>query len=362
MDISSLSTLDTSSQTATFHPIMDLTTMRDLSTNCTNFNGCHVVVNDDVDEPGGVSLDADLTMMILYTLIGVAGISGNALVAGVLLYFKHLRKSLTNIFIINQSLLDGTVSCFIILSQFVRDVHMISSPVGQEVFCRLWLTNLPIWGIFVSSTYNMVAVTFERYYALVHPLKHQSYFTRKKAMYVIAFVWFFGPGFNAAYMLPTAGIVNGECTVYSIWPSEAVQTGVGIFTVILQYFIPLALITYAYTGIAIVLTRAGAGKKKKEEGESSKANDIRDDRMSRARKNVIKTLALVNLCFVFCWSWNQIYYTMYNCGYPADFNSTFYHFTVVMVNLNCCLNPLAYALKYEQFQKGFRIIFCRYAN
>ena len=309
---------------------------------------------EDRDD-NSINLNAELHMQIIYTIIGVMGISGNALVAGVLFHFKSMRKSLTNTFIINQSLIDGASSFFIVLSAFIRDVDMISSELGQELFCRLWLTNLPIWSIFVSSTYNMVAVTFERYYAVVHPLTHHQY-TRKKALVIIAVVWIFGPAYNAAYMIPTAGMVNGQCTVYSIWPSPVWQSIVGIITVFLQYFIPLGLIIYAYTRIALVLTKA-RNKNKAKTNKFGKSSN-RDLRITKARRNVIKTLAMVSACFVFCWSWNQIYYTMYNLGFNADFNGTFYHFTVIMVFCNCCINPFIYAIKYDQFKKGVKKIFC----
>lgn len=338
------------------------------SNNCSRGVNACIQASDD-DDNSNITLDAEKYMQMIYLAIGVFGMIGNAFVAGVLLKFRSLRKSLTNTFIINQSLIDGTASFFIVLSAFVRDIHLVHGSISRQVFCRLWLTNLPVWGVFVSSTYNMVAVTYERYYALVFPLRHQHHFTRRKALYVIAGVWVLGPTYNAAYMIPTSGIANGDCTVYSIWPNVQVQTGVGILTVMLQYFIPLVLVTYAYARIAIVLARAGGtGKKKKKkkkydtgnnsDSTTSGVNDVREDRMIRARKNVIKTLALVNTCFLFCWSWNQIYYTMYNCGFNADFNSTFYHFTVIMVFFNCCLNPIAYAVKYEQFQTAVVKIFC----
>jgi len=32
----------------------------------------------------------------------------------------------------------------------------------------------------------------------------------------------------------------------------------------------------------------------------------------------------------------------------------FYHFTVVLVNTNSCINPLIYAAKYREFQQGVR--------
>lgn len=70
--------------------------------------------------------------------------------------------------------------------------------------------------------------------------------------------------------------------------------------------------------------------------------------MARARSNVIKTLALVAFFFIFCWSWNQIYYLLYNFGLDVSFTSRFYNFTVIMVYVSCCVNPVVYTVKYEQ--------------
>ena len=77
--------------------------------------------------------------------------------------------------------------------------------------------------------------------------------------------------------------------------------------------------------------------------------EVRNDNVVRARANVIKTLATVSLFFVFCWAWNQTYYLMYYLGYQhVDFTSAFYNFTVIMVFLNCCVNPVIYSIRYDQ--------------
>jgi len=94
--------------------------------------------------------------------------------------------------------------------------------------------------------------------------------------------------------------------------------------------------------------------------------------MARARSNVVKTLATVAFFFIFCWTWNQTYYLMFYLDYQEhsvrtcsftwithylmfyldypliDFTSAFYNFTVIMVFLNCCVNPVIYSIKYEQ--------------
>lgn len=63
-----------------------------------------------------------------------------------------------------------------------------------------------------------------------------------------------------------------------------------------------------------------------------------------------QTLAIVSVAYICCWSVNQIYYFMFNVGYPADYVSDFYHGTVLAVYLNVCINPVIYAAKYRQFQ------------
>ncbi len=305
-----------------------------------------------------VNLDAEYKMRIVYLVIGSLGMLGNFIVVCVILRSPRLRATMTNVLIVNQSLIDFSAAFFIVTSSVIRNLPSNADQRAQDIFCRLWKTNLPIWGLFVSSTYNLVTVTLDRYMALVYPMTHKHRCSRTIVYVIIAVVWLFGPGFNAAYMIPTAGLVDGGvCTVYSEYPSQVIQRFVGILTVVLQYFIPLFLITFAYTRIVLVLRR---GLKMTKTGGNDVTSDTREQRMLTASQNVIKTLLIVSVSFVACWSPNQIYYTMYNCGFQADFNSTFYHFTVVAVFINCCVNPFIYSLKYEQFQQELiRQITCR---
>ena len=77
--------------------------------------------------------------------------------------------------------------------------------------------------------------------------------------------------------------------------------------------------------------------------------------MARARRNIFKTLAMLSCCFIFCWTWNAIYFLLFHLGCPCvDLTSTFYVFTVVLVHCNCCINPFVYLIKYEQFQAEAR--------
>ena len=90
---------------------------------------------------------------------------------------------------------------------------------------------------------------------------------------------------------------------------------------------------------------------------SSNLSGVKNDKFEIARTNTIKTLLLVALCFVICWSNNQVYYLMYNLGFNVDWNSSFYQSTVVMAFLNCTINPFIYLAKYQDFQTALKL-FC----
>ena len=78
------------------------------------------------------------------------------------------------------------------------------------------------------------------------------------------------------------------------------------------------------------------------------------DKFKLARKNTIITLLIVGLCFIICWSQNQIEYLMYNLGYHIDFNSNYHNFTVLMVFINCTVNPFIYLIKYRDYQAALK--------
>ena len=77
----------------------------------------------------------------------------------------------------------------------------------------------------------------------------------------------------------------------------------------------------------------------------------------RAQYNLTKTVIIVCIGFIICWSCNQWYFFVYNTGIPLSFYGPFYNFTVAMVSLHCCINPIIYIANYEQFRSAVYKIF-----
>ena len=89
---------------------------------------------------------------------------------------------------------------------------------------------------------------------------------------------------------------------------------------------------------------------KGKENNKAQPADTHKDKFQLARRNTIKTLLIVGCCFIICWTQNQVIYFMFNIGYPVDWNSAYFQFTVLMVFLNTTVNPFVYLFNYKDYQ------------
>ena len=119
-----------------------------------------------------------------------------------------------------------------------------------------------------------------------------------------------------------------------------------MFTI--DYFIPLLIPMYCYGRIMWMLTR------RIESDLSEKDNQTKLFHI--ARKNTPKTLVLLSLCFIICWSCLQFNFLLYNLGFPPLWNTTFYKVVILMAFGNCMINPFVYLVKYKDFQEGLKYL------
>ena len=150
---------------------------------------------------------------------------------------------------------------------------------------------------------------------------------------MFAFAWLSGFIWKIPTDVPTSGVVNRRCRVVSLWPSISIQRGIGITVIVLEYFIPLGLLIFFYARILMVLTQRNAGN-----------NQVK----SKSQKNVIKTLILVGVSFIVCWTPNELLFFQFNLGGTIQREGWLYYTTVVLVFVNSCINPLVCMLNYKE--------------
>lgn len=150
--------------------------------------------------------------------------------------------------------------------------------------------------------------------------------------------------------------------IYDAWPNETLKTTWGIIVLFIHFFIPVFILVFCYGNIVCMLSRRISTNDIHLQNQNPNTNansgnqvvDSHKDKFQLARRNTIKTLLIVRCFFFLCWVQCQIVYMMHNCGYEVDFNSTYYHYSILMVFLNCTVNPFIYLFQYRDYQIAFR--------
>ena len=126
---------------------------------------------------------------ILYMCIGSCGILGNLIVVLVMCSSREQRSKQTNIFIIDQSLIDSIASATMVAHSTSKYYSAGYVGILGLLRCKLWTNKWFMWHMFVTSTYNLVFLTLERYVHIIYPFKYQAAFNRKVVSIMILAAW-----------------------------------------------------------------------------------------------------------------------------------------------------------------------------
>ncbi len=299
--------------------------------------------------PPGNIVQPEGGIFVLYMILGATGIVGNTLSIIVLSTFPHMRKKLTNLFLIHQSIIDLLTSVVLIANTLTMKQYYLTGP-GAAPLCIIWQSLFILWSIYSVSTHNFCAMSVEQYVSIVHPLQHKKLFTRPRVYLAMGLAWFLG--FLITLFTPlTSGLIGGACYRIYFWPNTLTRRAIGVYTFVLKFFMPLALLVYTYTRILLLVIR----KISAPVGQQSSTSQ--PSQFSGAKRNTIKMLFMVCVGFFLCWVWNMVYFLILNLGVPLGIGNPFYQFTVVAVFSNCCVNPFIYATQYKEFRRGIKALF-----
>lgn len=302
---------------------------------------------------------------IIYSFLGSVGIVGNALVLIVMIAVKELR-TITNLFIINQSILDMMASFFLFANYIAPHAAVPDKEWSGTFICSIWNSGYIFWGTIISSTYNLVLLSIERYLAVIHPVVYRSKFSYRLAAAVAVSPWIIGFGYEGHWAAVNQ-YSRGQCTVF--YASSIIQKFTGCLTFTVEFLFPIAVMAFVYINIGKSLRSRIADinpsttmtpttvESIDNTGSNTEDQPAAPNYREKARKNVIKTLFIVCVTYTICWAPNQIIYLYFNLGGALDFNGEFFSFTVYIAFLNMCVNPFIYTFKYRKFQKGLKILF-----
>ena len=345
-------------------------------------------VTGNVTAHAGQGIAVVIYMTVFKIAIGMTGVSGNLLVVVVILKYKKLFQQV-KLNVINQSFIDCFVSVMLIQTAIVRNTGLA---LYDSLFCKLVTSQLLLWALMTSSTLNLMAISIERYLAIVHPVWYKVRFSKTKANACVAFTWLFGLLYQSAYIIPTSGILRGRCMLVFFWPSRLLAAAFGLVQIIITLILPIVVHSMCYlsivkflrkrkikvgptdvsrnkentctnTGQEITLSTVDLMPSTSTKSDvyttkpiQSTASNTKKDSDNKASRNVIKTFAIVTTSYFVCWVPHKVYIFMYMFGQISTFGHV-YQATLIMMFLNCCINPFIYIAKYDAFKKGMAMLF-----
>ncbi|XP_063981134.1 growth hormone secretagogue receptor type 1 isoform X2 [Diachasmimorpha longicaudata] len=291
-----------------------------------------------------------VTSMVIVIVVMVLGIIGNLMVPLVVLRGKDMRNS-TNIFLVNLSAAD---LCVLLVCAPTVLVEVNSGPqvwpLGEHM-CKI----VPFVELTVAhaSVLTILAISFERYYAICEPLRAGYICTKTRATFLCFLAWVFA-GVCASPILPITSYVQESKENNERFPScntSGTSTWAKTFfitTTMIFFVVPVLMLMILYTIIAQHLMANPAISR-------GPANNL-----LKYRKQVVVMLGTVVLCFFTCLLPFRAFTLWILIAPPSSIVSIgieqFYsllYFCRVMLYLNSAINPILYNLMSTKFREGF---------
>ncbi|XP_039092607.1 cholecystokinin receptor type A isoform X1 [Hyaena hyaena] len=339
--------------------------------------------------------------ILLYSLIFLLSVLGNSLVITVLIRNKRMR-TVTNIFLLSLAVSD------LMLSLFCMPFNLIPNLLKDFIFgSAVCKTTTYFMGTSVSvSTFNLVAISLERYGAICKPLQSRVWQTKSHALKVIATTWCLSFTIMTPYpiysnLVPFTKNNNQTANMCRfLLPNDVMQQSWHTFLLLILFLIPGIVMMVAYGLISLELYQgikfdaiqkksalerkpsrgSGGGPYEDSDGcylqgaeprprlqlQQLSRSGVRRARSSSsaanlmAKKRVIRMLMVIVVLFFLCWmpifsanAW-RAYDT---ASAERRLSGTPISFILLLSYTSACVNPIIYCFMNRRFRLGFLATF-----
>ncbi|XP_001627648.3 neuromedin-K receptor isoform X2 [Nematostella vectensis] len=290
-----------------------------------------------------------------YILIFAIATLVNSIIIYVVLKYRN-TKTAFNYLIVNlaaSDILHAVVVCPLSIGAFFYKGVFPGGDFGLAV-CKLqaYLLTVPI----SVSVLTMTVISFDRYLAIVHPLKRAL--SVKAVTWVVSFIWL-ASGALFAYEIVRFKLLplgNGDVICGVDWGfGPGIESSLAkadmMIKLVLHYILPLLIMVVLYTIILLYLWQ------RKAPGEF---NDSHQKRLEIQKRKVIKMLVTIVTVFAVCWVTVHVNHVMvvvdrqmFDCQVPL----WVIMFMYMVAHSNAAINPCLYLVFNQSFREGFKNIF-----
>ncbi|KAG5672792.1 hypothetical protein PVAND_002886 [Polypedilum vanderplanki] len=282
-------------------------------------------------------------------------ISGNVIVLWIVIAHRRMR-TVTNYFLVNLSLSDLLMATMNCVFNFI---FMIDSdwPFGY-IYCIInnFIANLSV----AASVFTLVAISFDRYIAIVKPLHHRS--SRIRAKIFLSLIWSTSCVLAAPCLfyskISTKSYSKGKTRTvcYLEWPDGQFPVSradyiYNIVFLILTYAIPIAIMIFCYS----LMGRELWGSRSIGEHTERQLESM------RSKRKVVRMFVVIVTIFAVCWLPYHLFfiYSYYNTSMVStSYAQHLYLGFYFLAMANASVNPLIYYYMNERFRIYFQQAIC----
>uniref|UniRef100_H2YET0 G-protein coupled receptors family 1 profile domain-containing protein n=1 Tax=Ciona savignyi TaxID=51511 RepID=H2YET0_CIOSA len=295
---------------------------------------------------------AAIIVPIFFSLIFCVGLIGNSLVITVMMkmYRYQAQHGLnnTNRFILNLAISDLFFLIFCV--PFQATIYSLPSwPFGSFMcsFCEV-CQNVTM----IASIFTLVALSFDRFFAVVYATSAKQLRTRTNANRGLIFIWVAAVGIGTPSALTRAQVEkHAKLTRHQSCVSKLNLGGrlhLKLSTFLLGYLLPLLIILSCYVGVLLAMCK-----------NARSSALVRSNNARGSRKRVTRVVIMVVIVFTINWFPHHLVAMWTSFG---DFPYTSETFVLLILGhclsyANSCLNPLVYAFVSNRFRADFKKAF-----
>ncbi len=130
-------------------------------------------------------LNGGLALIAASAAVSTVGVVTNGLALVVIFAFTTIWKKINFFLLVNQ--------CFLAACQYFSivngdpNVFLFQIKLTNDAVCSWWYSKAWMWSMILSSNYNVVMVTCERYLKIVHPVTYHNHMTKVLRTLLLAF-------------------------------------------------------------------------------------------------------------------------------------------------------------------------------
>lgn len=311
--------------------------MRSNATELANFVDFDDAEPDEITKPDGFCIRTiELAFCILYSLIGITIFIGNSFTCVVFLTSKRLRKSFMNVFLVSLAFWDVLMAIFVVPFYAVFCSRGCAYSLTQ--YC--WLFRKAKDCVLMATTFNICAITYDRYLAVVRPLHYGAKMTKRRVSVILAGVW----------MLPVvvAGIRN-------VWNHTKENDELRYANKLYDTFIIVVFVIFAIFGLLAVnvkVMRAIKRHNKRELNEQSRRTAWKTKMEKTKRRKGTRACILVVFVFMICWLPRIVYNLSYIIKPPGLASPLFFRLAFFCLFLQSSANPFIYSFYRSEFRRA----------